>query len=88
MEKKELAQLKLNSSKPTTVNLRLLHEWVVWQFPKKTANGFCGAVHPPLEQHGWFPAVIRPERNEAQVYGHVPEAFASPELAAEYFTNS
>ncbi|MAT99969.1 MAG: hypothetical protein CL608_22745 [Anaerolineaceae bacterium] len=84
MDKKEIAQLKLNNTKPTTLNLKLLQEWVVWQFPKKIANGFCGAVHPPLKEHGWFPAIIRPEKNEAQVHGHVAETFASPELAAEY----
>jgi hypothetical protein len=59
----------------------------VWQFPKKTktANGFCGAVHPPLEKHGWLPAIVRPEKNEAQVHGNLPETFATPELAADYF---
>jgi hypothetical protein len=84
VDKKEIAQLKLNNTKPTTLNLKLLKEWVVWQFPKKFANGFCGAVHPPLEDHGWFPAVIRPEKNEVQVHGHVPETFATPEQAAEH----
>lgn len=88
MEKIEIAQLKLNNTKPTTLNLRLLHEWVVWQFPKKATNGFCGAVHPPQEDYGWFPAIIRPEKNEAQVHGHVPETFATPELAADYFIAS
>lgn len=88
MEKIEIAQLELNNAKPTTLNLKLLQEWVVWQFPKKMANGFCGAVHPPQEEHGWFPAIIRPEKNEAQVHGHVPEAFATPELAADYFVTN
>jgi hypothetical protein len=88
VDKKEIAQLKLNNTKPTTLNLKLLQEWVVWQFPKKTANGFCGAVHPSLEGHGWLPAIIRPEKSEAQVHGHVPETFATPELAADYFVTN
>jgi hypothetical protein len=45
-------------------------------------------VHPPLEAHGWFPAVIRPEKNEVQVHGHVPETFATPEQAAEYVVSN
>ena len=88
MDKKEIAQLKLSSSKPTTFNLKLLQDWVVWQFPKQTANGFCGAVHPPLKEHGWLPAIIHPEQNEAQIYGQVSETFATPELAAEFFTGN
>lgn len=88
MEKKEITHLKLNDTKPTTLNLKLLQEWVVWQFPKKITNGFCGAVHPPQKDHGWFPAVIRPEKNEAQIYGHVPETFETPERAADYFVTN
>lgn len=88
VDKKEIAQLKLNSAKPTMINLKLLQAWVVWQFPKKTINGFFGAVHPPLADHGWFPAIIRPEKNEAQVHGHVPETFETPERAADYFVTN
>lgn len=87
MEKKETANLKLHGTKPTTLNLEQLHDWVVWQFPKKCipGKGFCGAVHPPLEKHGWFPAVINPDKQEAQIHGHLPKPYATPELAAEYF---
>lgn len=85
MDKKEIAQLKFSGTKPTTLNLKLLQEWVIWQFPKKMANGFCGAVHPPMAKYGWFPAIIHPEKNEAQIYGHIPETFDTPELAADYF---
>lgn len=88
MDKKEVAQLKLSTSKPTTLNLKLLHDWVVWQFPKQTANGFYGAVHPPLQEHGWFPAIIHLGKNEVQVYGQVVETFATPEMAAEYFATN
>ena len=84
MEKKEVAQVKFDSKKPTMLNLKLLRDWVIWQFPKKTAKGFCGGVHPPLEKFGWIPAVVYPEKNEAQVHGHLSKTFETPELAAEY----
>ncbi|WP_420630984.1 hypothetical protein [Candidatus Leptofilum sp.] len=87
MEKKEIAELKLHVAKPTIFKIGLLHEWVVWQFPKKhpTATGFCGAVHPPLEKYGWFPAIVQPDKNEVHIYGHIPEPFESPEQAADFF---
>lgn len=88
MEKKEIAKLKFNVAKPTSFSLKLLHDWVVWQFPKKHAKGYCGAVHPPLEKHGWFPAIIQPDKGEAQIHGHLPEAFETPELAADYFATN
>lgn len=88
MENKVIANLKLHAVKPTSFNMKLLQNWVIWQFPKKCAKakGYCGAVHPPLEKHGWFPAIISPDKNEAEVHGHLPETFATPELAAEYFS--
>ena len=61
-----------------------MQEWVIWQFPKKIAHGFCGAVHPPLQKHGWFPALIHPEKNEIQIHGHLANSFDTPELAADY----
>lgn len=85
MGKKEIANLKLHTAKPTNLNLKLLRDWVVWQFPKMCAKGYCGAVHPPLEKNGWLPAIIYPEKNEAQVHGHLTETFDTPELAADYF---
>lgn len=90
MEKKEIAYLKLHASKPTSVNFKSLQDWVVWQFPKKCAKskGFCGAVHPPIEKYGWFPAVINPDKKEAHIFGHLSESFATPERAVEYFSNN
>ncbi len=88
MEKKQIAQLKLHTVKPTTFNIKLMPDWVVWQFPQKCAKekGYCGAVHPPLAKHGWFPAIIYPGKNEAQIHGHLPETFETPELAANHFS--
>ncbi len=84
MEKKEIATLKFDSTKPTRFTFKLLHDWVVWQYPKKADSGYMGAVHPPLENHGWIPATIQIEKQVALVYGHLSETFASPELAADY----
>ena len=86
MEKKEIAHLKINGNKPTVVSLNLLQEWVIWQYPKKAAKGFCGAVHPPLQKHGWLPAIIHPDKNEAHVHGHLEKIFETPEMAADYIS--
>ncbi len=89
MDKKETAQLKFDSAKPTKFNLKLLRDWVIWQFPKKIDGGFMGAVHPPLPKYGWLPATIYPEKQVAQIHGHLSETFSAPELAADYLgTNS
>lgn len=86
MEKKEIAALKLDSTKPTRISFKLLRDWVVWQFPRKVDSGFIGAVHPPLEKYGWFPATIQIEKQVAYVYGHLSETFASPEQAADFLS--
>lgn len=90
MEKKEIANLKLHVAKPTTFKISLLIEWVIWQFPKKSTSedGFCGAVHPPLENHGWLPAIVQPGKKEVIIYGHAPEPFKAPELAADFFASN
>lgn len=66
------------------INQKQLDDWVTWQYPKKVADGLCGAVHPPSPNFGWFPAVIYRDKNELLVYGNVPETFDSPESAAEF----
>ena len=86
MEKKEIATLKFDNTKPTRFSFNLLHEWVVWQFPKTVDNSLIGAVHPPMQNHGWIPATIQIEKQVAHVYGHLSETFASPELAADYLS--
>ena len=86
MEKREIATLKFDGTKPTRLSFKLLYDWVVWQFPKKADHGLIGAVHPPLENHGWIPATIQIEKQVAYVYGHLSETFASPELAADYLS--
>lgn len=83
-DSKEIAKITFNNSKPTALKLKQLHNWVVWQFPKQVAQGFCGAVHPPLEKHGWLPAVIYPEKREAHIHSHLSDQFITPESAAEH----
>lgn len=86
MDKKEIAQMKFNGTRPTRLNMKQLQDWVIWQFPKPYDKGYCGAVHPPLEKYGWLPAIVQPEKNEIYIHGNVPETFESPELAAEYLS--
>ena len=86
LDKKESVQLKFDSAKPTKFNLKLLRECVIWQFPQKLDGGFVGAVHPPMPKYGWLPATIYPEKQVAQIHGHLLETFATPELAAGYLT--
>lgn len=84
MQKIEGITFKLNNSKPTMISHKQLRSWVVWQYPKKVAGGYCGAVHPPTAHFGWLPAVIYRNKKEVQIYGHLPEPFDSPESAADY----
>lgn len=87
MEKKEIGRLKFYSTKPTRLNFKQLQDWVIWQFPKSHDKGYCGAVHPPLAEYGWLPAIIQPDKKELHVHGHLAATFDSPELAADYFAN-
>lgn len=69
---------------PTLATFAELTRWVIWQFPTRSAQNewFCGAVHPPTAEHGWYPALINPTTHQVQVHGHVPTPFLTPEEAA------
>ncbi len=84
LEKIADIHVKLSSTKPTMISQKRLVNWVVWQYPKKVADGLCGAVHPPSASFGWLPAIIYLDKKEVQVHGHVPEPFDSPESAAKH----
>lgn len=84
-DKKELAGVKLFNQKPTTLKQKDLYKWVIWQFPKQREGGLCGAVHPPIAEYGWLPAIILIDKQRVRVYGHVDETFSMPETAVEYF---
>jgi hypothetical protein len=70
--------------RPTELTFDQLHTWVIWQFPRRKGAGFCGAVRPPLPEHGWLPAVIRAADRRALVHAHLAERFETPEAAAEW----
>jgi hypothetical protein len=61
---------------------------VIWQFPRRQKNGLCGAVHPPIPNHGWLPATINPQQKQLTIHAHLDENFATPEEAADYLHNS
>ena len=78
-----VAGITFSRKSPTLVSFADLFNWVIWQFPRPLEDGLRGAVRPPIEGHGWYPAVIFPGDERVQVYGHVAEPFDSPEAAAE-----
>ena len=82
---KVIAGLKLLSDRPTTLSYRQLHQWVIWQYPRSSRKGFCGAVHPPIAEHDWIPAVIQFDKKRVRVYAHLDQTFPSPETAVAYF---
>jgi hypothetical protein len=82
-EKKVIADIALCLDHPTNLTFDQLFTWVVWQFPRKKGGGLCGAVRPPVANHGWYPAIINTREKRVQVHGHLPKPFATPEAAAE-----
>ncbi len=79
-----VASVTLQTNKPTHLSAKDLFNWVIWQFPQPKEGGFCGAVHPPLPDHPWYPAIIRDKGQQIQVYGHLEDEFATPEEAMSY----
>lgn len=79
--------LKLDNQAPTAVSLDRLYTWVIWQFPRPAEGGYYGAVHPPQENHHWYPAIINANKKSVQIYAHLNTQFASPEDAVAYFAN-
>jgi hypothetical protein len=76
--------LAFGVEKPTRLSFEQLRTWVVWQFPRRKAGTLFGAVHPPGEARGWYPALIDSAKKRADVYGYVDEPFDSPEAAADW----
>lgn len=83
-----VAGITLHTTTPTPLSFDDLYTWVVWQFPKQKNGGLCGAVHPPIADHGWFPAIIQLKKKRIEVYGHLGQCYSSPELAADHFFKS
>lgn len=84
-EKKQIiASIPFQTHKPTLVTSDALFDWVVWQFPHSKQDGFCGAVHPPLPNHSWYPAIIEESGEKIHVFAHLETHFSSPEEALNY----
>ncbi len=82
---KKIASVQLGIKKPTTLSMKDLYSWVVWQIPRALDDGLCGAVRPPIAGHGWFPAIILLKTKSVRVYAHLEQEFSSPESAFDYF---
>lgn len=70
--------------RPTELTFDDLYRWIIWQFPRQKGGWFCGAVHPPAAEMGWYPAVILAQQSCVLVYGHLAQTFDSPEAALEW----
>lgn len=87
-EKHVVADIVFRTNRPTRLTFAELYTWVIWQFPRQKGTGLCGAVRPPIAEHGWFPALIQSKEKRVQVYAHLDETFSTPEAAADYFNSS
>ena len=65
---KAIDSLQFDSIKPTELSFTELYTWVIWQFPRKQKSGLCGAVHPPIPEFGWLPAIIHPKKQQLTVH--------------------
>lgn len=79
-----VAGVRLSGKSATRATFEDLQSWVIWQFPRPLKDGLCGAVRPPEEVSGWYPAVIYPEDALVRIYAHLSDAFDTPEAAADY----
>ena len=80
-----IANVNLNKERPTQVTFDQLYNWIIWQFPRPKEAGLCGAVHPPIPFHSWYPAIIQADKQNVQVFAHLDDNFSTPENAADYF---
>ena len=78
-----ISGIDLSQSEPTTLEIKDLHEWVIWQFPGTNAREHHAAVKPSVPGHGWYPAVVDTKRLQVTVYGNVEVPLDSPEAASK-----
>ena len=83
-----IADLLLRNDRPTEVTADDLYTWVIWQFPRQISGGLCGAVHPPLAGHTWYPVTIGYLDKKIQIHGHIDQEFSSPSEAADWLAKS
>ncbi len=79
-------KIQLDATKPTKLSLKELYHWVIWQFPHASNEGSFAAVHPPLDDSGWYPAVIKSKKRQVLIYGHLDLQFGSPEETLTYLS--
>lgn len=84
-EQKIIADLTFHLNKPTHFSFEALHHWVIWQFPRPHQGGMMGAVHPPLPDYRWYPAIIKSDSEAVIIHAHAKEEYMSPETAVMYF---
>jgi hypothetical protein len=85
---KKVDEIMIKLDQPTELSFSDLHTWVIWQYPRPVGKGLCGAVRPPLPEHGWLPAVIRLKEKIVQIHGHVGQQFDSPNAAADWVADA
>lgn len=85
--KRTVSSVAMKSDRPTELSFKDLNTWVIWQYPRQKGPGLCGAVRPPIANHGWYPALIMNVERRVLVHGHLDQEFATPELAAEWLAS-
>ncbi len=78
-----ISGLDLSQSEPTTLSLKDLRDWVIWQFPGSNPKAHHAAVRPSIPGHGWYPAVIDTKKMQVTVYANIEESLDSPEAASK-----
>lgn len=77
--------ITLHHDKPTNVTIKALFRWVIWQFPQSKNGRVLGAVHPPTDQAGWYPALLDLTKKQISIFGHLP-LFEAPEDVCAYLS--
>jgi hypothetical protein len=85
---KKVDAIMIKLDQPTELTFADLRTWVIWQYPRQIGKGLCGAVRPPVPEHGWFPAVIRLKEKVVQIHGHIHQSFDTPNAAADWLAES
>ncbi len=83
-----VANIRLRSDSPTELTVGEIFKWVIWQYPLEISGGLCCAVHPPIPNHTWYPAVIGHLDNKIVVHGEINQEFVSPREAADWLLGS
>lgn len=83
-----VANIRLRIDSPTELTIDEIYDWVIWQYPIEIAGGLCCAVHPPIPNHTWYPAIIGHLDNKIVVHGEIDQDFDLPREAADWLLDS